>query len=94
MEILKTLLANLDNIVTLAAIVTSLVVSLNSSARGAIAAVFKVMKDGMEMTTEQRLQKASDLMGQKFPYVPEVIRKWILQTCFDSMANAVAEKKT
>jgi hypothetical protein len=93
MDYLKLILANLDTIVTAASIAASLVFAVNSSARGAMAAVFKIMKDGMEMTPEQRLQKASDLMGQKFPYIPEALRKYIIQWLFDSMSNA-AQKKT
>ncbi len=89
MNALKFVLANADSIITLAAIITSLIVSLNSGARGAMAAVFKIMKDGMEMSPEQRLQKASDLMGKKFPYIPEALRKLAIQWAFDSMNSAV-----
>jgi len=88
-EVMKFTLANADSLISIAAIILSMIVSLNSGARGAMAAVFKIMQDGMEMTPEQRLQKASDLMGQKFPYIPEILRKQVIQFAFDSMNSAV-----
>ena len=88
-EALKFIIANADSLVSIAAIILSMIVSLNSGARGAMAAVFKIMQDGMEMTPEARLQKASDLMGQKFPYIPEALRKMIVQFAFDSMNSAI-----
>lgn len=64
------------------------------SARGAIATVNEIMANGSTMTNDQALQKASDLMGKWFPFLPELVRKWIIQTAFNSMkAKAEALKK-
>ena len=61
------------------------------SARGAIAAVNEIMQ-GSTMTEAQALQKASDLMGRWTPYIPDLVRKWIIQVAFDSMKKQAGKK--
>ena len=93
---LKWIAANMDVIRAVAEIVISLLAAkamMNSKAASVIAIVFKIMKEGMELTPEQRLQKASDLMGQKMPYVPEGLRKMVIQFMFDSIAKAAEDPK-
>jgi hypothetical protein len=58
---------------------------IDGSAKGAIAVVSETMSKGITLTDEQALQQASDLMGQAWPFIPEMIRKWIIQKVFDSM---------
>ncbi|OFY95232.1 MAG: hypothetical protein A2309_02885 [Bacteroidetes bacterium RIFOXYB2_FULL_35_7] len=68
------------------------ITAISSSARGAMAAVNEIMQAGT-LTEEQALQKASDLMGKWYPYIPEVVRKYIIQNMFNSM-KTVAKKAT
>ncbi|MFA5114368.1 MAG: hypothetical protein WC529_08810 [Candidatus Margulisiibacteriota bacterium] len=86
---IKFVIANLDTIKAVAELGVFLVLMLSSSARGAIAAVNDILKGGVGMTDEQALQKASDLMGKKLPYIPDALRKMIIQWLFDSMKNVV-----
>jgi hypothetical protein len=85
--------ANWEMIKDVAILAVALWGLTSSSARCAIAAVFEILKDSQGMTAEQALQKASDLMGKKFPYIPEALRKMIIQWCFDSMKKAVSPEK-
>lgn len=61
------------------------------SARGAIATVNEIMAKGADMTNDEALQKASDLMGKWIPYIPDFVRKWIIQQAFDSMKKKALE---
>ena len=90
-DILKWILANQDMLIEIGGLVAFLISQLNGSARGAIAAVFKIMQDA-EMKPEDAKQKASDLMGRKWPFIPEIARKWIIQTVFDNMKQAISPK--
>jgi hypothetical protein len=65
---------------------------LNSSARGAIATVAEILQKA-NLTNEEALQKASDLMGKSFPFIPDLVRKWIIQSLFNSMKKASSTAK-
>lgn len=91
-EALKWIIANKDMLVEIGGLIAFLISQLNSSARGAIAAVFKIMQSA-EMEPEQAKQKASDLMGKKWPFIPEGLRKMIIQIAFDSAKKAVVDPK-
>jgi len=91
-EALKWILANQDFLIEVFGLAAFIFAQLNSSARGAIAAVFKILQDA-EMDPEKAKQKASDLMGQRWPFIPEGLRKIIIQMAFDSMKKAVADPK-
>lgn len=95
-NVLKFVVVNLDTIkavieliVFLGVTLSSGALTLSSSARGAIAAVNDILKHGTEMTDAEALQKASDLMGQKLGFIPDALRKIIIQFLFDSMKNVV-----
>lgn len=64
------------------------------SARGAIATVNEIMQTGTEMSAAAALQKASDLMGRWLPFIPDFVRKWIIQKAFDSMKKIPGAKST
>jgi hypothetical protein len=63
------------------------------SARGAIATVNEVMQGGVEMTDALALQRASEIMGKWLPFLPDFVRKWIIQQAFDSMKKKAKELK-
>ena len=91
-DLAKWILANQDFLIEAFGLVAFIIAQLNSSARGAIAAVFKILQDA-EMKPEEAKQKASDLMGKRWPFIPEGLRKIIIQMVFDSMKKAVADPK-
>lgn len=93
MDVVKFLLSNMDTIKGIAELGIFLVLMLSSSARGAIAAVNDILSSGVSMTDEAALQKASDLMGKKLPYIPEGLRKMIIQFLFDNMKNALKKNE-
>ena len=88
--ILNALIASRDYVVLAIAILGM----VNGSARGSIAAVSETMQAGLILTNDQALQKASDIMGKWTPFLPEFVRKWLIQMAFDSMKKvAIQEKK-
>jgi hypothetical protein len=86
--ILNAIVAGKDYAILAIAIISM----LSGSARGAIATVSEVASAGVALTDEQALQKASDMMGKYTPFIPDFVRKWMLQKCFDNMKN-VANKE-
>jgi hypothetical protein len=74
-----------------------LLVMFFGAARGSIATVSEVMASGVKMTNDEALQKASDLMAKikigpiQFSWLPEQIRKWIIQQAFDSMKKVAVD---
>ena len=87
MNVITFLLANAEAIKTVGGLVIFLVLMCSSSARGAIAAVYEIIKSGVDMNDATALQTASDLMGKKMPYIPEALRKMIIQYLFDSLKD-------
>jgi hypothetical protein len=74
-----------------AILAVAIISMLSGSARGAIATVSEIGQNGISLTDEQALQKASDIMGKWTPFIPDFVRKWIIQKLFDSMKQ-VANK--
>lgn len=72
-------------LVAIAGIVSTTISGFIAVALRAIAIVNEIFLAGADMTNEQALQKASDIAGKYVPFIPEVVRKWLLQIVFDSM---------
>lgn len=92
-EVIKFLVGNIDTIKTVAELVVFLILAMSNSARGSIAAVYEILKGGADMTDEQALQKASDLMGKKFPFLPDGLRKMVIQWLFDNLKGTVKKNQ-
>ena len=93
--VLNAIVAGRDYILLAIAIISM----LNGSAKGAIAGVSEVMQAGSKLNDAEALQLASNLMGKYLPFMPDFVRKWIIQMAFDSMKKkaseiASAKKKT
>lgn len=87
------IVANWGMIKDVAILAVAAAAMLSSSGRGAIAAVYEILKDAQALTAEQKLQKASDLMGKKFPFIPDALRKMLIQYLFDSLKKAINPEK-
>ncbi len=92
LDILAWIAANKDPIEASIAIVLGLF-GVYGSARGAVATVSEIMQKGTAMSDAYALQLASDYMGRYWPFIPDLVRKWIIQSAFDSMKRAIAKKK-
>lgn len=87
--ILKAIIAGQEYVILAIAIISM----LNGSAKGAIATVSEIGQAGVNMTDAEALQKASDIMGRYLPFIPDFVRKWIIQTSFTNMKKAIAKQK-
>lgn len=91
-QIMKFITENKESIelaIAILGIISTWVSTLFSSARGAIALVNEIFLAGVNMSNEEALQKASDKMGTVTPYIPEFVRKWLIQIAFDNMKKAL-----
>lgn len=86
--ILNAIVASRDYVILAIAIIGM----VNGSARGAIATVSEMGQAGSTMTNEEALQKASDIMGRWAPFIPDFVRKWIIQQAFNSMKKVASKE--